>query len=565
MTALFHALEPRILLSGDDHPDIIDFPDATDLSTDILFGGYGGDDGEGAYTTLTLGAYGKIEAEGDTDVFTFTTPSDSYAGIVIGLQQILSQFAPAITLMDSTGVVIAHDDGASGIAWIVGSGPNDEPAPVSLTPDTTYFVMMEGGDPDDEWETKPIGPYSLYVMLDITGEEFVGGGGGGGDDEGNGGGNGGNGGGDNNGGGGDNYGGGGGDEEGAYSIVKDPGIPIVIDDDHADIVQYREAASITLDDAGAGAESDAIETNNDTDAFLFTPTASGPVHIEIVTPGGVLLDAQATVYSDAMIPLWENSAGHAGADAELSFNAVAGETYVLGVSALSNTGAYEVRISANPEQYVLYHPEGYASKRIDEFIPLVNPNDAPVDYTIIARYEWGERDQIIASGTLPAHARGGVTVTSSFHPENALVRKGVPYALEIHASAPIGATLSHYDYGVTTGESFTTRVADEWTFARAHKGAGYQDYLVFSNPNDKTITVKATLYYEDGTTAVLNRTVEPLRRGGFAFASDPGVPKAGAFGVKLEASAPIVAALTSFDTAQSRGFGLLGDATGGST
>ena len=80
--------------------------------------------------------------------------------------------------------------------------------------------------------------------------------------------------------------------------------------------------------------------------------------------------------------------------------------------------------------FTAYFPEGYAHNGISEFVPMTNPNDQDVAYTLTAHYETGKRDQIIASGTIAAHSRGGVTVSLAGRPELMLVRPDTPYALE---------------------------------------------------------------------------------------------------------------------------------------
>jgi hypothetical protein len=96
--------------------------------------------------------------------------------------------------------------------------------------------------------------------------------------------------------------------------------------------------------------------------------------------------------------------------------------------------------------YRVYYAEGWRNdESVTEFVPLVNPNDVPVEYRIYAQYEVGERDQLIASGTIAPHSRGGVTISERFRPQVALVRANEGYALEVQSSLAIGAFISHYD------------------------------------------------------------------------------------------------------------------------
>ncbi|HYE03858.1 MAG TPA: DUF5719 family protein, partial [Phycisphaerales bacterium] len=105
-----------------------------------------------------------------------------------------------------------------------------------------------------------------------------------------------------------------------------------------------------------------------------------------------------------------------------------------------------------------------------------------------------------------------------------------------------------------------------WTFAEANRDpAVYRDFLIFYNPNDGGTTVTVELFYDDGTVVSFDRSLAALRRGGVNFNDDLSVPKSGRFSVRVSAPVPIVAALSSYDIANGRGYGLLGSAGGGAT
>src|SRR5256885_1725093 len=85
-TDLFEPLECRRLLSGDDHPDFIDFPAATSVPVNLVHG-------QSYLSPLMTGA---LETEGDTDVFSFVPPVDSTAAVVVAIQSVDGQLAPHI-------------------------------------------------------------------------------------------------------------------------------------------------------------------------------------------------------------------------------------------------------------------------------------------------------------------------------------------------------------------------------------------------------------------------------------------------------------------------------------
>jgi subtilisin family serine protease/subtilisin-like proprotein convertase family protein len=210
--------------------------------------------------------------------------------------------------------------------------------------------------------------------------------------------------------------------------------------------------------------------------------------------------------------------------------------------------------------YKLYHPEGFANKRASTFIPLVNSNNADSRVVIIARYEFGDRDELLFDGTVKAHSRDGITITTPalFEADEQLVRKNTPYAIEIRSELPIGATLSHFDFGVTTGESFTSTLATTWSFARVTKGPGHSDFVVFYNSSNQNVKVDTTFFPEDGGTPIkLTQQLGPLRRGGWGLAFQPEL-KAKSYGVLVESTTPIVVAVSSFDSNEGGGYGALG-------
>ncbi len=215
--------------------------------------------------------------------------------------------------------------------------------------------------------------------------------------------------------------------------------------------------------------------------------------------------------------------------------------------------------------FTLYYPEGYAHAAINEFVPITNTNASEVRYEVLARYEVGDRDHVLASGVIPVNTRGGITINSSGNPAGMLVRPDTPYALIVRSSAPVAATLSHYDFGTAIGESFTDHLDDVWTFGEGYKDHNWtRDFVVFYNPTDDNVTVTLTAYTGNGSTIQLTKDVGAQRRGGWNLDAEAGVP-AGVFGVRVHASAPIVAALSHYEIVTQRGFGTLGTAGGGAT
>lgn len=218
-------------------------------------------------------------------------------------------------------------------------------------------------------------------------------------------------------------------------------------------------------------------------------------------------------------------------------------------------------ITSEPhDDHRLYFPEGYRSGTVNEYIPLVNPNPEPVAYEIFARYEFGERDQLIAQGILPPASRGGITTTEAIYPQLALVRENVPYAIEIRSAAPIGAMLSHYDFGIATGEAFTPKKSSRWWFPEVEKDPGrVLDFIIWYNPSEIDAVITLTVFHEEHGTSERTITTGSLRRGGISITDSDWIMP-GAFSVRLESTAAIVASLTHYELAQSHGHMSLGQA-----
>lgn len=246
--------------------------------------------------------------------------------------------------------------------------------------------------------------------------------------------------------------------------------------------------------------------------------------------------------------------------------------------------------------YAVYYPEGYANDRASTFLPIVNAQAEGARVVVIAHYEKSSAFNLPVSEVLydsatdePNHviapgSRAGITLTTptlyaqgtagnaslpgrvkSQIPGRNGVFKDTPYALEIRSSAPVGATLSHYDFGITTGQAAISRTAPTWTFAQVQKGAGMNDFVVFQNPGDTTVKVTLTFFGANGAVAggSFTQNLEAGRRGGWSIAALP-VPN-GTYSIRLDAEGPIVAALTHFDSAARTGFGTTGLPGAGAT
>lgn len=222
-------------------------------------------------------------------------------------------------------------------------------------------------------------------------------------------------------------------------------------------------------------------------------------------------------------------------------------------------------VLSNHLTFEAYYPEGYASDAINEFVPITNHNNTSVEFELHARYEFGQRDTLIASGVIPPQTRGGVTISEVNFPLDTIVRKNVPYALVLKASAPLSATISHYDFGTAIGESFTTTKSTEWTFAEGRKKSDEaRDFILVFNPSSSEIEVQIEIYREGGANIIKTITLGAERRGGWAM-NDIAELGDDRYSARITAPTPIVAAQSRYEFSQERGFGAIGTPDGGST
>jgi len=342
-------------------------------------------------------------------------------------------------------------------------------------------------------------------------------------------------------------------------------------------IDFSNPTTITLNSrTGDGSASDNIEVINDRDLFKFTTTAAGKVFVQLSAGNGSLLRASISIYNAANELVGSqvafDSDGIPGAIAYVTFDGEATTDYYIVVDGLGDSvGSYTVKVNTQPLVNQLVYPEGYANANVREFVSIVNPNDTPVTYTVILRYETGELETVIATRTIRANARNGVTIID---PSTVVpgIRLNTPYAIIINSSLPLGATMAHYDFGNSIGDSFTETTSATYHFARVEKDPAVADFVVFYNPNNFDVFATLTANV-DGVSNSTTVRFGANRRGGFAI-NDTNFP-VGVYGVTLtvrpvdssndSAFIGVVAALSHYNLVETEAFGLLGDSTGGAT
>ena len=222
-----------------------------------------------------------------------------------------------------------------------------------------------------------------------------------------------------------------------------------------------------------------------------------------------------------------------------------------------------------------YFPDAFRNGHSSGQIELVNPDPsvgAGAQYMVIARFESGLRDKVIAEGFLFAGARIAVQVYKGGDPTINRVRAGTPFGYEVRFTRQVSASVNASDYGATYGASLvqpgqlSAANLESWSFANGQKGTGLASYVEWLNLSDHDASVTATFYPEAGSPFTLTQTVRPYRRAGLDAGALPGVPD-GLYSVKITSTQPIVAGLTqyrilparsSFETGQVAGFSTQG-------
>jgi hypothetical protein len=462
---------------------------------------------------------GEIATTGDTDLFMFDVLAAGEVKISVGTEA--SALVPSVSVFDAAHVlVLKATDGGKGDL----DGKADGAVTVALDASAEgerFFALVEGAG------AGPLGAYSLAV-------------------------------------------------DGAPA-AQDPDNP----DDHANAGDFDHATPISLSALnGNGTADGVINDDEDTDLFTFVSLSGGKAFLHVETEAG--LNARVRVFGPGMELVASDEVGMPGVSASVSF-AIGGpgEQYFVEVEGVGgSTGAYRIKVDTEPQTHFQFFPEGFANDHIDEFVSVFNPNDFAVTYSIVLRYENANLpvdETIVAKQVvLGAGMRGGATISQGSKGFLAPgVIKNTPYSIIVTSDGPVGASLSHYDFDVATGESFTDITSDTWTFARAERVPGaVRDFLVFFNPNDHQARVSLSARGSNGAEVVLTQIVGANRRSGWDLGALDELPN-GVFGVVVTSEAVnpndadehigIVASLTHYDVPTGEGFATLGDPNAGST
>lgn len=244
--------------------------------------------------------------------------------------------------------------------------------------------------------------------------------------------------------------------------------------------------------------------------------------------------------------------------------------------------------------FLVGYPEGYANDTSVTYVELTANTGGGTDpmYQIVLRYETGVRDQVLVTGMLDAGTRTRIAISDpALSEDDPQARKFTPFAIEVHSTAAMSASLTHTDFGATMSESFVNfadldargaGAFNEWAFgglaATTPQGTNNvmdrESYIVWQALTGVTGTVTLTVYTDASVLSRISFPLEGHRRGGaelhnlFGFATD------GVQAIRVQSDVPIIAAMSTYDeilnqagsaTQSTNAYGTLGAIGGGAT
>jgi hypothetical protein len=195
-------------------------------------------------------------------------------------------------------------------------------------------------------------------------------------------------------------------------------------------------------------------------------------------------------------------------------------------------------LGANAQE--IYSPDGFANGAITETVSISNPDMLTVQYELWARYETGQRDQLIRAGTIAPGGWDDVSISDPANPSAIAVRPDTPYALVLKSDGQLTAALRHDDFGSSAGESFIAFPSSEWSIASVTRdSATSRDFVVVYNPNDAAVQIQVEFWDASQLAFSLTGRIEALRRGGWNINRLASLPQ-GNYSVRIQSSDNVI-------------------------
>ncbi len=218
------------------------------------------------------------------------------------------------------------------------------------------------------------------------------------------------------------------------------------------------------------------------------------------------------------------------------------------------------------------YPEGYANDTSVTYLELTtNTSGGSASYyQVVLRYETGVRDEVLYTGTLDPGTRTRLALSDPGIADAEQARKFTPFAIEVHSTEAMSASLTHTDFGATLTESFVNfadldargaGAFNTWGFGGLESTIGDADmdgsidnldaresYVVWQNLTGMAGTVTLTVYTDASTFERMTYTLEGHRRGGAELHNLFGFATQGVQAVHVDSDVPIIAAMSTYDT-----------------
>jgi cyclophilin family peptidyl-prolyl cis-trans isomerase len=232
------------------------------------------------------------------------------------------------------------------------------------------------------------------------------------------------------------------------------------------------------------------------------------------------------------------------------------------------TSTLEIKPAMSEKFYNFFvaYPEGYANETSVTYIELTTNTAGTPDsfYQVVLRYENGARDEVLVSNTLAAGNRTRVAISDPGLADAPRARLYTPFAIEVHSTEAMSASLTHTDFGATMTESFVNYADldsrgddafNTWGFggvattrADTDNVQDRESYVVWHNLTGMSGTVRVLVFTDASTFNVISYELEGHRRGGAELHSLFGFATNGVQAIRVEADIPIIAAMSTYDT-----------------
>jgi hypothetical protein len=170
-------------------------------------------------------------------------------------------------------------------------------------------------------------------------------------------------------------------------------------------------------------------------------------------------------------------------------------------------------VGATAPRRAWHFAEGYTGAGFDQYLTILNPNDAPASVTIT--YFLASGAPVEKTLVVPATARRTVVV----HDAREGVGRGREVSARVTTTHPDGIVVERpmyfsYGSGITGGHNVmgAPDPRQAWYFAEGYTGPGFDEYLTITNPSARDAEVSITYYLKSGAPVVKRLTARANAR-----------------------------------------------------